>query len=72
MFRPDITFALLTLLTATLLPAQETVLRLTQEQAVKAAVAKPQPEYPTAARQLKLQGRVELEITITPPARLTL
>jgi protein TonB len=57
----------LTLCIATLtLHAQDTVRRLTQEEAVKAAVTKPQPEYPAMARQLKIQGRVEVEVSITP------
>jgi protein TonB len=45
---------------------QETVRRLTQEEAVKAAIAKPQPDYPPIARQLKLEGRVEVEVSIEP------
>jgi TonB family protein len=60
-----LTFAMLTLWLGTMaLHAQEAVLRLTQEEALKAAVAKPQPDYPPIARQLKLQGRVELEVSI--------
>jgi len=31
---------------------------------VKAAHTKPQPEYPPVAKQLKIQGRLELEISI--------
>jgi TonB family protein len=46
--------------------AQDTVRRLTQEEAVKAAVAKPQPDYPPVARQLRIQGRIEMEISIDP------
>jgi TonB family protein len=49
---------------ATLLPAQDTVRRLTQDEAMKAALAKPQPDYPPVARQLRIQGRIELEVTI--------
>ena len=49
---------------ATTLAAQDTVRHLTQEEAVKAAVTKPQPEYPPVAKQLKIQGRIELEISI--------
>jgi protein TonB len=48
------------------LGAQETVLHVTQADAIKAAVAKPQPDYPAMARQLKLQGRVEVEVSISP------
>ena len=47
------------------LPAQEKLRRLNQEEAVKAAISKPQPDYPPVARQLKLQGRVEAEVSIT-------
>ena len=46
--------------------AQETVRRLSQEEAVKAAVTKPQPEYPPVARQLRIQGRIEVEMSIDP------
>jgi protein TonB len=46
------------------LPAQDAVRRLTQEEAVKAAVTKPQPEYPPIAKQLKIQGRIEVEVSI--------
>ena len=46
--------------------AQETVRRLTQEEAVKAAVSKPQPDYPPVAKQLRIQGRIEVEISIDP------
>lgn len=67
MSRSMLTFAILTLsLSMPLLHAQDTPLRVTQEEAFKAAVAKPQPDYPPMARQLKLQGRVELEISISP------
>ena len=67
MHRPNVAFALLTLWMATSpLVAQEAVRHLTQEEAVKAAIAKPQPEYPSMARQLRLQGRVEVEISISP------
>jgi protein TonB len=45
-------------------PAQDGVRRLTQEEAMKAAVTKPQPEYPAVARQLRIQGRIELEVAI--------
>jgi TonB family protein len=48
----------------TFLTGQEAIRRLTQEEAVKAAVNKPQPEYPSIARQLKIQGRVEVEVSI--------
>jgi TonB family protein len=46
--------------------AQDAVRRLTHEEAVKAAVSKPQPPYPPVARQLRIQGHVEVEVSITP------
>jgi len=49
---------------ATTLAAQDSVRRLTQEEAVKVAVTKPQPEYPPVAKQLKIQGRIELEVFV--------
>lgn len=39
--------------------------KVTQAEAMKQAVAKPQPDYPSIARQLKLEGRVELEASIS-------
>lgn len=39
--------------------------KVTQAEAVKQALAKPQPDYPAMARQLKLEGRVELEASIS-------
>jgi|SRR3954454_15360089 TonB family protein len=49
---------------ATTVAGQDTIRYLTQEEAVKAAVSKPQPEYPPVAKQLKIQGRIELEVSI--------
>ena len=52
----------LTLGTIWAMHAQEAVLRITQEEALRAArITKPQPTYPPMARQLKIQGRVEVE-----------
>jgi len=39
-------------------------LHITEAQAKGAATVKPVPEYPTAARQLHITGKVELEIVI--------
>jgi TonB family protein len=38
--------------------------RLTEAEAKEAALVKPLPQYPEVARQLKITGRVELEISI--------
>jgi protein TonB len=64
MCRSKLVLALLAL--SITLGAQDSVLRITQADALKAAVSKPQPDYPPMAKQLKLQGRVEVEISITP------
>ncbi len=45
--------------------AQADVIRhLTQTEAMKQAIAKPQPDYPAIAKQLKLEGKVEVEASI--------
>jgi len=38
--------------------------KITQAEAMAAAVSKVQPEYPELARQLKINGTVELEVVI--------
>jgi protein TonB len=43
----------------------EDVKRVTKAEAFGAAITKVQPDYPIVARQLKLQGTVEVEATIT-------
>jgi protein TonB len=39
--------------------------RVSKAEAVSAAITKVQPEYPVVARQLKLEGTVEVEASIT-------
>lgn len=39
-------------------------LRVPSSDALKAAVAKPQPEYSSIARQMKVAGRVEVEAVV--------
>ena len=48
---------------ATNLCAQE-VKKISKAETVAAVVRRVQPEYPTAARQLKMEGMVELKIVI--------
>ncbi len=43
--------------------AQEPV-RISSKDAISAATVKPQPQLPMIARQLKLQGAVEIDVTI--------
>jgi TonB family protein len=45
---------------------QESPKRLSKTEAVQAIVSKVQPEYPPVAKQLKLEGTVELEAMIAP------
>lgn len=55
---------LILLLAATAIWAADTDLRLTEAEARKAAIARPAPEYPLMARQLKVTGKVTLEVVI--------
>jgi protein TonB len=45
-------------------------LRLTEAEAKEAASVKTLPEYPPMARQLKVTGKVELEVIITPEGKV--
>ena len=45
-------------------PVVRADVRLTEAEAKEAATVKPVPEYPVAARQLKVTGKVEIEVTI--------
>lgn len=44
--------------------AQDAPKRVSQQEAIKAAIAKVQPEYPPIAKQLKVTGIVELEAVV--------
>jgi TonB family protein len=44
--------------------AADSGLHVTEAEAKRAAIAKPAPEYPMAARQLKVVGKVSLEAVI--------
>ena len=45
-------------------------LRLTEAEAKEAATVKPLPDYPQTARQLKVTGKVELEVTISAEGKV--
>lgn len=46
------------------IPAWAEEIRVTQDEALKAAVSKATPEYSTMARQLKIEGEVKVDILI--------
>ena len=54
------------LLAVLVLGAQAEELRVTDADAKRAAVKRPAPEFPPMARQLKITGKVDLEIVIAP------
>ncbi|HYP09810.1 MAG TPA: energy transducer TonB [Bryobacteraceae bacterium] len=40
--------------------------RVTMDQALKAATSRVQPEFPATARQMQISGEVEIEVIINP------
>ena len=56
--------ALTALIGTTLLKAEDLVVHVSQNEAVKAAKEKVQPEYPAMAKQLHLEGTVQVEAHI--------
>jgi protein TonB len=50
---------------ATVMIGQEAPKKLTRSEATSAIVSRTQPDYPPVARQLKLEGTVELEVVIS-------
>jgi protein TonB len=63
--KPLMKFTFLFALAVASMFAQKEAKKLSRSEALSAAVTKVQPEYPSVARQLKLSGEVELEVTIT-------
>lgn len=57
--------ALMALSAAGLLVAQETEVHVSQSEAMKAAREKPAPEYPAIAKQLHLEGEVQVQAHIS-------
>jgi len=52
-------------LTAGVLPAEDTPKKVTKSEGLNAVTTKVPPEYPAVARQLKIEGAVELEVVVT-------
>jgi len=53
------------------LPLVADDLRITEAEVKEAATVKPLPEYPMVARQLKITGKVELEVHIDEAGQTT-
>jgi TonB family protein len=60
-----IIFSLLLAAAAGYAVAQDSDLKVSGPDAMKAATSKVQPEYPAVARQLRLEGAVEVEVHIS-------
>jgi protein TonB len=58
-------FAVLALALSLPLCAQDAPKKVSRSEALTAAVTKVQPDYPPAARQLKIEGAVELEAVVS-------
>jgi len=59
------TFLVLLGLAASAVFSQTAPKKVTHAEAMSAITSKVQPDYPLIARQLKLEGNVELEVTVT-------
>ncbi len=60
-----LTTAVIGLLAGISATAQDTIVHVSQAEAVKAAKERVDPEYPAMAKQLKLEGAVQLEAHIS-------
>jgi periplasmic protein TonB len=58
-------------LAATVALAQDVPKKITRSAALSAVETKVQPEYPPMARQLKIQGEVELEVAVSESGEVT-
>lgn len=59
------TMALFVFATGTQLVAQDVAVHVSQAEAIKAAKEKPAPEYPAMAKQLHLEGEVQVQAQIS-------
>lgn len=62
--------ALITLLASVAL-AQDSPKKITRAEALSAVATKVQPDYPAMARQLKIEGSVELEAAVSSTGEVT-
>lgn len=56
--------AILTIAATGILFAQEVAVHISQSEALRAAKERPQPDYPAMARQLHLEGEVQIQAHI--------
>jgi periplasmic protein TonB len=59
------TFMVLYAIGGTFALGQSTPKKISRAEAMNAATTRPQPEYPPMARQLKIEGTVELEAVVS-------
>jgi len=71
MFRRSIPFGVIAAFVATTAVAQDSPKKLNKTEAAGSVVSKVQPEYPPVAKQLKLEGSVELEAVIAEDGSVT-
>src|SRR5579862_6981878 len=50
--------------------AQEKSLQVSEQELRKAAIYKPEPEYPAVARQIRVVGEVELMVAVDPTGQV--
>ena len=51
---------------ANLLPAEDALVRIAEDEAKKLAVSRVKPEYPAMAKQMRLAGKVQVDCVIDP------
>lgn len=51
--------------------AQDAPKKITRAEALSAVTTKVQPDYPSIARQLKMQGTVEVDVTVSETGEVT-
>ena len=59
-----ISFLVLAVAPLTIASAQDNIKKVSPAEAIEAILSKPAPEYPPMAKQLRIQGNVELEAVV--------